>query len=814
MAPSHIYPPPATAHRDCSVCSGHYLDVSAQHDGTHCYVCSVEDSDAERMLREYRKNTNENLEDVKDLLVSHGDEILAQWKKYTREKRARVIRAAGASTPFTWVIPEPGTWKESQNMVAKWLDLDSLAQDHTKLLSLLYLRTVYEPHSWAPFDTRSSYLCFATSGGVHLHNAKSVVMHGKCYGTMKNFDVNSAHGWAEIGFPRAAYTFRAQLEISILLKNAANLVTANVKASGNSSWTSLISQGLHSAHEGAGWGSYNNQEFAPPTQFNPDSLLEKARNHLNILVDEIELMQTNPEHMRQYILEVKASTHFGGKESTDVVWAQIARTISTGWTTEISRWQRIVTECENLKTTLAESGVTLATGARLTKDADTAVRCFGETVHSWLLWTATTDFECLRTLPGMQASFKKFDQKSTGDDWDLEKILDPNKQNDRVLMGAYTISCVVASDSTSGISWRVQRLKGELSGFSYSKRIENWLSGMALLDELYGSWYWRQMTDFPDPLDKGALQLDVRSRDMLPSSFEFGCKEHTFALSSTADDVNCGQLMRKFCDTPLPKGTKNSSWLMKMTEARKSLNDIWRSVRTVFNERQVAIGRSELFRTSILSQMSFDESSEHIAMISAERQKIEDDNERGRALKKMQQDKSPFVQQAWDMRVGKDDGVRRTLTRKTNAARSDGTVELGFKQLALSTNPSTNNGDHCHTSASMPTIAVKQDTMSVISKMFPTGADGSSGVRWTQLLQALVDAGLTVTQGAGSAVSFASKHGTISIHQPHDRDGPIVDAIRLRGLGRRFRKWFGWTYETFVLRQKGDMKSEEGSAPT
>jgi hypothetical protein len=29
----------------------------------------------------------------------------------------------------------------------------------------------------------------------------------------------------------------------------------------------------------------------------------------------------------------------------------------------------------------------------------------------------------------------------------------------------------------------------------------------------------------------------------------------------------------------------------------------------------------------------------------------------------------------------------------------------------------------------------------------------------------------------------------------------------LRGIGRRLNKWFGWTSETFVLREKGDKKS-------
>jgi len=126
--------------------------------------------------------------------------------------------------------------------------------------------------------------------------------------------------------------------------------------------------------------------------------------------------------------------------------------------------------------------------------------------------------------------------------------------------------------------------------------------------------------------------------------------------------------------------------------------------------------------------------------------------------------------------------------------------------LALHDNGVSTGGEAHDALTKVHQIAVKQDTLSVMSKIFST-ADGSSGVRWTVLLQALADAGLAATPGAGSAMSFTNEHGTISIHQPHDRDGPVFNAVRLRGLGRRLGKWFGWTSETFVLREKDDQKS-------
>ena len=104
-------------------------------------------------------------------------------------------------------------------------------------------------------------------------------------------------------------------------------------------------------------------------------------------------------------------------------------------------------------------------------------------------------------------------------------------------------------------------------------------------------------------------------------------------------------------------------------------------------------------------------------------------------------------------------------------------------------------------------IAVKQDTLSLVAKMFPTGSDGTNGVRWVQLVQALSDAGMTPTQGAGSAVVFSTDRGSISLHKPHPE--PVVDAIVLRGFGKRLNKWFGWNNATFVLRHKDCAGIEE-----
>lgn len=209
---------------------------------------------------------------------------------------------------------------------------------------------------------------------------------------------------------------------------------------------------------------------------------------------------------------------------------------------------------------------------------------------------------------------------------------------------------------------------------------------------------------------------------------------------------------------------------------------------------------------AFLSHMSFDISQEYLVSVAAESQQIQVAEENARRLKIEQEQGTGFVQQAWDHKISTDGAVRKNLTKKSNAAHvasSDAGMEE-LRKLTLNDDGLSKDDAANVALTTVRHIAVKQDSFSVMLKMFST-ADGSSGVRWTILLQVLTDAGLTITPGAGLAMSFANEHGTISIHKPHPE--PVVDAIRLRGIGRRLNKWFGWTSETFVLREKGDKKS-------
>jgi hypothetical protein len=296
----------------------------------------------------------------------------------------------------------------------------------------------------------------------------------------------------------------------------------------------------------------------------------------------------------------------------------------------------------------------------------------------------------------MRESFDKLDKfnkaQRGGVRHSLEQYLDPSKQSDRLLFAAYEMSCLVILVSPRemvpvGISRWVQRIEHELSGLVYSKDVENWLSGMALLNELHVSWQWRQMTDYHDPLDEKLVTLEINSRNMLPANFKFRSKENLAAMSSTAGDLECGQTMRAFCEIPPPKGVKDLAWLRKMTDARKHLHETWRLLRASWNDRESDVGRSQLFRTSVLSCMSFYESPEYLARIDTERHQIEENDQRLKTARKERQLESQFVPQAWDTGADGSSVVKKTLTKKTNASRNDVAIDDRLRKLSLSNKP-------------------------------------------------------------------------------------------------------------------------------
>jgi predicted RNA binding protein YcfA (HicA-like mRNA interferase family) len=134
------------------------------------------------------------------------------------------------------------------------------------------------------------------------------------------------------------------------------------------------------------------------------------------------------------------------------------------------------------------------------------------------------------------------------------------------------------------------------------------------------------------------------------------------------------------------------------------------------------------------------------------------------------------------------------------------------KKLKVKTRPdltapaieSPNNGqnrDNSDRTSHHHSIPVSAESLRIFQRMFSTKTDDRD-TKWLDLVSALVDAGFKGIHTGGSAVTFTHEKqgGAITIHRLHP--DPTMTAIRVRRLGKRLSKWFGWSEETFVEREK------------
>lgn len=341
----------------------------------------------------------------------------------------------------------------------------------------------------------------------------------------------------------------------------------------------------------------------------------------------------------------------------------------------------MVVECEHLKETIAKSETAVVPGTRLTRDVDTAMRSFGIAIQNMLEW-AVADWEFqIRGVSSMREYLSRPSKREgpirRGRHLALTKDLDPKKQIDRVVYWARNLFWAIIDRKPGGVLWIVSRLRRELKGVAHNRSLEYWMSGIALMNEISLSWSRRQTLGHAIPEDKVAIVESIRSRDMLPADFGRLTKQAKKALRGL-NHLECSRLLQQFCKLPLPKGTKNLSWLKRMTDSRKSLTDVWVAIRNLWDEKERILGRDEQFKADFLSRFSFDIYPEYLAGLEEERQQIEE----GGYAKKRKDHENPgprYVKQAWDLQTESDGAVRKKLTKKPTRHAKMSVSKAGWK---------------------------------------------------------------------------------------------------------------------------------------
>lgn len=293
-ASNSIFPPPKEAHVDCLYCDAHYLTVDAQLMHGRRYDGSYNDIEAQKVINHTIETTTKSLEVVRNSLKTHGDLVLNRWSKKSKKQRGLLLSTAARSVFGDWCPVSLSLSKDQYWVWGEWLKPFDFAEDRMRLLSLLHVRTVFPPKDWLAFDTIHTAILFHSVETRMPYNEKYVQMYGDGYGRLTDFDVDLVHARAILGFPRALHTLGAQSRVASMLEKAVQAIIAAAPPTGNSQWTASMNNRLQGGE--AAWNPFTNPGFtAPSTGLDTKVMLQASCDQFNKIVDDIEIIQTDPE---------------------------------------------------------------------------------------------------------------------------------------------------------------------------------------------------------------------------------------------------------------------------------------------------------------------------------------------------------------------------------------------------------------------------------------------------------------------------------------------------------------------------------------
>lgn len=176
--------------------------------------------------------------------------MVSRWKKKSKAKRLAVLEEVADLAPFRWApvhfinmykhqrvstkgkmsarrLREYARWVQQHDSLIEayqdtwltpYLDQDTLSEEPLKLLSLLHIRSAFEPEDWVMFD--KWHVTFAEHFSVLMpeYNGNCVVMFGCEYGKLVPWDEAKAHSWQIVGYCKARQILTAQKRIMQFLQ--------------------------------------------------------------------------------------------------------------------------------------------------------------------------------------------------------------------------------------------------------------------------------------------------------------------------------------------------------------------------------------------------------------------------------------------------------------------------------------------------------------------------------------------------------------------------------------------------------------------
>ncbi|KAK5675141.1 hypothetical protein LTS10_012215 [Elasticomyces elasticus] len=241
--------PAVCSEEDCETCDQHYRPVTCQEASKiFQYHECLTDNWAVYKIRDLMQSAQTDLKHVASRLELRGNAIIRRWRKKSVEKRIGLLRAVMPDmpeAPFSLLYQQKRSTGEDRTLfhelwLLTYLDLQTLSEHPTRLLSMLHYRTHYSAEKWFRHDAHQLRVPFA-EGFLHIaYNPHAIVAQGERFGDLQQWNLQAAHRWDLIGLPRALATFEAQAKLANFLRVFVDRLVEDEPPVGNDAWLALV----------------------------------------------------------------------------------------------------------------------------------------------------------------------------------------------------------------------------------------------------------------------------------------------------------------------------------------------------------------------------------------------------------------------------------------------------------------------------------------------------------------------------------------------------------------------------------------------
>ncbi|KAI4782125.1 hypothetical protein E4T52_02919 [Aureobasidium sp. EXF-3400] len=780
----------------------------------------INDSIAQQTMSTLGDTIQENIAFLRDALTNHADFIVTRWRKKSRDKRYTFLEAHSALYPKKWAAvhllnavnylnseeehvyytasrreviayhpngevkkaQRPPHPRDPEGVVSRFrhtwflpcLDAEMLSEDPLLLLALLHHRTFNEPEKWISFDSSQVALAECFGPIDHVFNAQCVVVQGPDYGKLVKWNAQQMHRREIMGFTKAYFVFTAQNRMMSLLTRLVSALLAEANEAPvndiHPKWSQLINTDFSRFGTTSGWSTDSIKPFSAPPSFDPTGIIDLIASRHRAVRDEVKLLQTDPAYV-QFGARELASAHFFETWSGSDRWPYFVDELICVPLRREMYWRQLVVESKHMGEWL-----------QVVQDSPSDTEARTEYEHMlYVVWNL-----CLETFSVFESDVKGslLYQRGFEKNLDIEGDAKLDKSNrkyseddyfpDDMLYWAvstlgydkYRSLSMDPSLNFTIIDYLCRTDRKEAARISQSLLVL--ISDIAVLFEMMSSITLRSFREIPISRKhtKKLFKEEHRGEFMKKMKMPFTDLEIGDKL---------GEFLERACTQyPWPRGRKSQEWLAEAEAAQEALD----------------------IKEDIDGLMNFSRGEKHLEELATQREYVRCQLERS---KKQALDIDATPQTVW----GEDTSSSSSFTPVARKTRTRSPPSLG-----------QDSGPPSRTveSPATPTpqleqikIAVRRDNIAIFKAMFPEkGEDSSRSFAWQHFLAAMTDAGFSILQSQGSAVTLKldriEGEDKIVVHRPH----PVatLHPIMLRAIAKRITKWFGWDKETIVEREE------------